>query len=73
MKVYTYRYLWKMKDSSQVNFKIVSDVKDGLKAFEDALFKLEGLEKASKEYLHEYDCALIGKFESIFGGEVNEA
>lgn len=66
MKVYTYRYMWKFSNSSDVNFKIVTDVSDGLFAFEKAVLALEGLERFGKEYLHEYDCSLIGKFDSIF-------
>lgn len=72
MKVFTYRYMWKLKDSSSVNFKIVSDVESGLKSFESSLLALDGIEKCAKEYLHEYDCSLIGKFESLFGGDAHE-
>lgn len=72
MKVFTYRYLWQLKDSSQVNFKIVSDVPEGLLNFEKQLLVLPGIVKCAKEYLHEYDCSLIGKFDSLLGGESNE-
>lgn len=69
MKVYTYRYMWKIKGSSQVNFKIVSDIEDGLKEFENSLLSVENVEKVAREYLHEYDCSLIGKFDTLLGGE----
>ena len=69
MVVLTYRYMWQIKDSDHVCFKIVSDVPDGLKRFEDDLLSLEGLERCAKEYLHEYNCESIGKFEVIFGGD----
>lgn len=72
MKVICYRYMWQLKGSDQINFKIVTDVESGLKAFEQSLLALEGLERCAKEYLHEYDCSSIGKFESIFGGDKNE-
>lgn len=72
MKVFTYRYMWKLKDSASVNFKIVSDVESGLIEFEKALLSLENVEKVAKEYLHEYDCTLIGKFETLLGGDKNE-
>lgn len=67
--VYTYRYMWKLKGSENVNFKIVSDTVAGLEAFEVELLKLDNLESAGKEYLHEYDVSCVGRFDSIFGGE----
>lgn len=70
--VFTYRYMWQLKDSDKVNFKIVSDTSEGLKLFEDSLLKLDNLERAGKEYLHQYDCSLIGLFTTIFGGNKNE-
>lgn len=70
--VYTYRYMWQVKGSDKVNFKILSDTADGLKLFEDSLLKLDNLERAGKEYLHQYDCSLIGLFTTIFGGNKNE-
>lgn len=69
MKVFTYRYLWKLKDINQINFKIVSDVESGLLEFEKALLALDNIEKVAKEYLHEYDCSLIGKIDTLLGGE----
>lgn len=73
MIVFTYRYLWQVKGSDQINFKIVSDVPDGLKSFEDALLAIPGLVKCAKEYLHEYDCSLVGLFETLFdGGDISE-
>lgn len=72
MKVFTYRYLWQVDGSSQVNFKIVSDVPDGLLSFEKQLLSLPDIVKCAKEYLHEYDCTLIGKFVSLLGGESDE-
>lgn len=73
MKVLTYRYLWTKKGSDKVNFKIVSDIEEGLKKFEEQLFLLADIEKCGREYLHEYDCEKIGKFETLLGGEENEA
>lgn len=72
MKVFTYRYMWMIKGNPNVNFKIVSDIETGLVEFEKALLALEGVEKVAKEYLHEYDSTLIGKFETLLGGYVNE-
>lgn len=73
MKVFTYRYLWQIDGSDKVNFKIVTDVTEGLLEFEKHLLLLPGVVKAAKEYIHEYDCTLIGKFESLLGGDKNEA
>lgn len=70
--VFSYRYMWKLKDNSSINFKIVTDTSDGLKFFEDSLKSLDNLESVAKEYLHEYDCSKIGVFESVYGGDVNE-
>lgn len=73
--VYTYRYSWILEGSESINFKIVSDVEEGLLSFEKALFKLPNLCSVGKEYLHEYDSSKIGFFEKIFDkvGEKNEA
>lgn len=66
VRVYSYRYMWKLKDSDKVNFKIVTDVFEGISRFESELLKIEGLESCAREYLHEYDCSLIGVFEKIY-------
>lgn len=64
--LYTYRYMWKIKSSESINFKIVTDTEDGLMLFEEALLKLDGIVSCAKEYLHEYDCSKLGVFEKIF-------
>lgn len=73
MRIFTYRYMWQIKGSDKVNMKIVTDIEIGLIEFEKALLLVEGIEKAAKEYLHEYDCTLMGRFETLLGGENNEA
>lgn len=70
--VYSYRYMWKNKDSESINFKIVSDVLAGLASFEEQLKSFPDVESIAREYLHEYDCSKIGVFEPILGGEDNE-
>lgn len=72
MKIYCYRYMWLVEGSDSVNFKIVTDTVEGLQQFEQALLKVDGLKSAGKEYLHEYDCSAIGKFEKIFDLEVDK-
>lgn len=69
MKIYTYRFMWKIKDSSNICFKVITDTESGLEQFEKALLALDNLDKASKEYLSEMDCSKIGIYENIFGGE----
>lgn len=69
MKIYTYRFMWRLSGSDNICFKIVTDTSEGLKQFEDSLLKLENIELAGKEYLHEYDCSKLGLFESIFKKE----
>lgn len=75
MIVYTYRYMWRLKDSAtdlehrgKICFKIVSDVLEGLKSFEDSLISSCGddLFSFGKEYLHEYDVSKVGVFESLY-------
>lgn len=69
MKVFSYRYMWQVFGSDSVCFKIVTDTEDGLSKFEESLLSLDGLEKAMKEYVNEYDCSLIGKIDILKGGE----
>lgn len=63
--IYTYRYMWRLKDSDSVCVKIVSDVLQGLSEFENQLLALDGLESACKEYVHEYSCELLGKVDVL--------
>lgn len=63
--VFTYRYMWRVTGSDNLNFKIVTDTIEGLKVFEANLLAVEGLEVCGKEYLHEYDCSKIGVFETL--------
>ena len=68
--VYTRRYMWKLKNSDSVNFKIFSDTEVGHAAFIKQLKLLPDLEKASYEYLHEYDVSKIGVFVDLAEGGV---
>lgn len=65
MKVFCYRYYWSLKDSDKINFKIVADIEESLAEFERQLLSIPNLVKCAKEYICEYDCALIGHFESL--------
>lgn len=69
MKIFTYRFMWKLKGSDLINFKVITDTSNGLASFEEALLKLQDLDSACKEYLSEIDVSLIGKVDTIFGGK----
>lgn len=73
MNVFSYRYLWQIDGNENICFKIVTDTENGLKQFETSLLALEGLIRASKEYLHEYDCSKCGVFEKIYDKQVNDS
>lgn len=64
--VFTYRYMWQIKGNKSINFKIVTDTEDGLKYFEDALKKVENVERISREYISQIDVSKMGLFESIY-------
>ncbi len=63
--VYTYRYMWQVKDNKSVNFKIVTDTEEGLSLFEKNLLALPDIERASKEYISQIDISKMGLFESL--------
>lgn len=71
--VYTYRYMWQLKNSKGVNFKIVTDTIEGLSLFEKNLLALSGIVRASKEYISEIDVSKMGLFENLLNkSEVEE-
>lgn len=69
MKIFTYRYMWKIKDSDRICFKIITDTKSGLEQFEQALLQLPDIVSALKEYISEIDCDLVGIVDTILGGK----
>lgn len=71
MHIFTYRYMWRVEGSNQIQFKIVTDTANGLKQFEENLLKLPDLILAGKEYLHELDVSLISQVEQIYKKEVS--
>lgn len=72
MRIYTFRYMWRLKDSDQINFKIITDTLEGLNQFEDVLKKQEDILLAGKEYLHEIDVTRITQIITIKGGKPDE-
>lgn len=69
--VFTYRYMWKDLKSGNLCFKIVSDTESGLKSFEDKFLETmsDKVEAFGREYLHQYDCTLIGRFDNLYKKE----
>lgn len=67
MSIFTYRYMWKLSGSDQINLKIVTDTVSGLESFEKALLELPNLDSACKEYLQEYDCLKFCKVDILKG------
>lgn len=61
MKIYCYRYMWKLKDSASLNFKVLTDTEEGLLEFEKNLLVIPNLELAGKEYLHEMECEKLAQ------------
>lgn len=70
--VYTYRYMWQIKDNKSVNFKIVTDTEEGLGLFESNLSKIPGIAKVAKEYISQIDIAKMGLIENLSTIEVKE-
>lgn len=64
--LYTYEYMWKVKDSDSVNFKIISDVLEGHNQFIDMLKKLDNIECASRTYLSQIDVSKYHVDEVLF-------
>lgn len=60
--IYTYRYLFKIvKDGkTSFHFKLFTDLKPSVEAFEKVLLGLEGLESLAREYVCEYDPQFVG-------------
>ena len=73
--LYTFKYLWTLSgedNKGKVNFKVVTDTLSGLIEFEKEVLKMPNLERFGREYIQEYDCSRICKFDSIKGVEGNE-
>lgn len=67
--IFCIRYMWKIKGDNSIKYKIVTDLAEGQTAFEDALKALPDLEKATREYLSEFDCSKLGVVDKIFDKE----
>lgn len=58
-RVYTYRYMWKVKDSEQVQLKYISDVKAAHDLFRKALQSDDNVVSALCEYIGEVDPMVV--------------
>lgn len=65
-RVYSYRFMWRLKGSDNINFKIITDTKAGIADFEDKIKQLPELHSAAKEYINEYDIELICKADTFY-------
>lgn len=67
--VYTFRFMWRLKDNNQIFFKVVTDTENGLKQFEETLRNVPNIELAAKEYLSQIDLSRMTIIENIMGGD----
>lgn len=65
MKIYTYRFAWRLKDSDKVNIKVLTDTLDGLENFASYLKTLDGVEMACREYVSEFDFEKFGFVDNL--------
>lgn len=65
MKIVVKRYFFKLKDSDKICYRVISDLEEAHKRIVDSFFSDEAIEKASCEYLSEYDCDKLGIIENI--------
>lgn len=70
--LYTYRYMWKTKDSDRVQFQYVTDTLERLQSYEENILSISDLESAGKEYISQIDVSQVAFFNKIFGGVKNE-
>lgn len=67
----TRRYLWKKKDNDKICVKVLTGVAQEHNDFTSLLLKDEGVERATSEYLGEYDLLQFGVIVPIKKMEVN--
>lgn len=64
-KIYTYRYIWLMKDNDKLNVRIISGVKEEHEQFVKVLHENKAVEKASRVYVNEYDVTKMDDYEPV--------
>lgn len=74
--IVTYRYVLRTKDMvpDRVGVKYISETAAGHDDFIKRILADENVISCLREYVSEYDCALIGKYESVKdeGGIIDE-
>lgn len=63
--IYTYRYIWLMKDNDKLNVRIISGVKEEHEQFVKVLQENKLVEKASRVYVNEYDVTKMDDYEPV--------
>lgn len=58
-RIFTYRYMWKTKDSEHIQVKYISDVTKAHTAFRECLQKDDNVLSAMCEYIGEVDPLVI--------------
>lgn len=66
MKLFTFRYMWRVEGDNHLQFKMVTDTASGLEQFEKSLLELPGLTLAGREYLNEFDVSRIAVLEKFY-------
>lgn len=72
LKIVTYKYLFQLADmdaNKTVGIKFVSETPQGHEAFLKSLLADDKVVKAMREYVGEYDCAMLGFTEVLKGKE----
>lgn len=64
-KIYTYRYIWLMKNSDKLNVRIISGIKEEHEQFVKVLLENDDVEKASRVYVCEYDIVKMDDYEPV--------
>lgn len=62
----TYRYLWQLRDSDVINVKVLTDVPSAHDEFCERVLKSGDVVRFGREYVHEMNVDLLGRFETLF-------
>lgn len=64
-KIYTYRYIWLIKNNDKLNVRIISGIKEEHEQFVKVLLDNVDVEKASRVYVCEYDIVKMDDYEPV--------
>lgn len=66
MKLFTYKIMWTLKDSSdKINFKIVTDTLEGINHYVKLVSEIDNFDRCLIEYLNEFDVSKIGLVQTL--------